>query len=409
MSRNARSSICTRASSARNCEFHSWHSSDPGSLAAMSAVTTRVRSTTRPRRLLVPSASTEHAFVRMAGATIAVSTANGLFATNWYCITLHLLRVLLDGAYFITAEMHKNCFVRRVPIDPVFRVVALRVALAHLAIRLAHRRNHLFAVHSRDGVALCDGFLHFRWERINPMYGGGMLAREIQEGREQVLQIVWRKVRNVFWKLKIQSAAHARLESRRAGILPRGGRGGLRIAWAAYADLNVLAPIVLWAPATVNVHNDGVLAEFQPGNLRVVPGVDGRSMRGDHAIEILLVERLVRVKDEAFFSSRNRLAHLRKFSGDKSDQRELRRLRETGVLWRRGFRRIVWLLRIRCENRQNRNALAGSRSIWRLPELRLQKGKLRQIRRGQRQKEKRDGKPMEHTGKGLPREALGIL
>src|SRR5215472_11254620 len=41
----------------------------------------RVRSTTRARRLLVPSARTEEALVRMAGATMAVNTAKGLPTT----------------------------------------------------------------------------------------------------------------------------------------------------------------------------------------------------------------------------------------------------------------------------------------------------------------------------------------
>src|SRR5690348_13788750 len=46
----------------------------------------RVRSTTRASRLLVPRARTEDAFVRMAGATMAVSTAKGLPAKDGgYC------------------------------------------------------------------------------------------------------------------------------------------------------------------------------------------------------------------------------------------------------------------------------------------------------------------------------------
>src|SRR5215472_13908898 len=45
----------------------------------------RVRSTTRARRLLVPRARTEEAFVRIAGATMAVRTAKGLPARDGYC------------------------------------------------------------------------------------------------------------------------------------------------------------------------------------------------------------------------------------------------------------------------------------------------------------------------------------
>src|SRR5271166_6717359 len=114
---------------------------EPGALLATSPATTRVRSTTRPSRLLVPRASTEDAFVKIAGATMAVSTANGLLATIWYCtVTLpfsaanlspqnapqktkrlfahlahpvlsqaeELLRVLLDGRDAFTRESRKN-------------------------------------------------------------------------------------------------------------------------------------------------------------------------------------------------------------------------------------------------------------------------------------------------------------
>src|ERR671922_1182985 len=68
-----------------NCADQIWWSAVPGSKFANCAATMRVRSTTRARRLLVPSAKTEEAFVRIAGATMAVSTANGLPATALYC------------------------------------------------------------------------------------------------------------------------------------------------------------------------------------------------------------------------------------------------------------------------------------------------------------------------------------
>src|SRR5258708_32935825 len=150
----------------------------------MSEATTRVRSTTRPSRLLVPSARSEQAVVRMAGATMAVRTANGLSPRIDIAFCSALLRVLLDGAYFVTAEMHKHCFVRRVPVNPVFSIVAVGVTFADFAVRLPHRRDHFFTIHPEDRVALGDGFFRFRRQRVNPVHGRGALFGEIEKGRK---------------------------------------------------------------------------------------------------------------------------------------------------------------------------------------------------------------------------------
>src|SRR6266849_9004342 len=70
-------------------------------MAANSAATTRVRSTTRARRLLVPRASTDEALVRMAGATMAVSTAKGLPAPSVVYCTATLYPPLVRSARFL--------------------------------------------------------------------------------------------------------------------------------------------------------------------------------------------------------------------------------------------------------------------------------------------------------------------
>src|SRR6266704_3034363 len=70
-------------------------------MAANSAATTRVRSTTRARRLLVPRASTDEALVRMAGATMAVSTAKGLPAPLVvYCTATLYPRLARSARFF---------------------------------------------------------------------------------------------------------------------------------------------------------------------------------------------------------------------------------------------------------------------------------------------------------------------
>src|ERR1700746_381703 len=68
-----------------NWADQTWWSAVPGAKVASCEATIRVRSTTRARRLLVPRAKTEEAFVRIAGATMAVRTAKGLPATALYC------------------------------------------------------------------------------------------------------------------------------------------------------------------------------------------------------------------------------------------------------------------------------------------------------------------------------------
>ena len=65
-----------------------------------------------------------------------------------------------------------------------------------------------------------------------------------------------------------------------------------------------IAQALLAAAAAVHVHDDLVIAKFQFGNLHVVAGVDGGTMRGDLAIEQFGVQRLADVNDEAFFAGR---------------------------------------------------------------------------------------------------------
>jgi hypothetical protein len=69
-------------------------------------------------------------------------------------------------------------------------------------------------------------------------------------------------------------------------------------------------------------HN-GVRTEFQLGDLRVVSDVNGRAVSRNRAVQILLVDGLVGVKNEALFAAGNGAFHLGKFTGHKPDQRQL--------------------------------------------------------------------------------------
>src|SRR5271157_74697 len=230
---------------------------EPGALLATFPATTRVRSTTRPSRLLVPSASTEDAFVKIAGATMAVSTANGLLATTWYCMLalpfsaahpsrqnapqttrgflsyqvtqVHslagkLLRVLLDGRDVFARELHKDRFVRRMPIDPILGIVAVGVTLAHFAVRLPNGRHHFLAVHAQHRMALRDGLLHFRRQRVNPVHRRRPYPREIQERPQYLFQLVGSEVWHRLRELHKDRAAHSRLEPWGALVLRGSGR-----------------------------------------------------------------------------------------------------------------------------------------------------------------------------------------
>src|SRR5215470_8876027 len=82
----------------------------PVSKPASSAATTRVRSTTRARRLLVPNARTDEALVRIAGATIAVSTAKGFSAAEVYCTHFTFLAFLPLASLFPSHVLHGFVF-----------------------------------------------------------------------------------------------------------------------------------------------------------------------------------------------------------------------------------------------------------------------------------------------------------
>jgi len=58
-----------------------------------------------------------------------------------------------------------------------------------------------------------------------------------------------------------------------------------------------------WAGPAIDVHHDGVLAEFQIGDLGVVSGVHRRAVRGHGMIQILLVDGLIGVEDETLFAA----------------------------------------------------------------------------------------------------------
>src|ERR1700674_2903728 len=99
-----------------------------------------------------------------------------------------LLRELFDRGNAFALEAHEDGLRGRLAINPVFDIVAFGIALAHLVVGLSDGCNELFAVHAYDGLAVLNGFLHFRWQGVEPLHGGGALLRKIQEGRKELLQ-----------------------------------------------------------------------------------------------------------------------------------------------------------------------------------------------------------------------------
>src|SRR5215472_5026261 len=161
-----------------------------------------------------------------------------------------LLRELLDFRDVVASEPDEDGFGRRLAIDPILNIVAFGVALADFVVGLAHGSNDFFAVHADNRPALLNGFLHLRRQGVDPLHRGRALVLKIEEGRKNFLQFLRRHVRNELIPLQEDSAAHAGLQSRRAGFLGRGWLHG-GIGAAADADLKMISPVMLATPAAI--------------------------------------------------------------------------------------------------------------------------------------------------------------
>src|SRR5260370_9296242 len=108
----------------------------------------------------------------------------------------------------------------RLAVDPVFNIVAIGITLTHFAVGFPDRGNKFLAVHAYHGLAVLNGFFHFRRQRIEPLHGSGTLFRKIQERRKDVLQFVRRDVRERLVEFKETAAAPATLPPQRT-LIPR--------------------------------------------------------------------------------------------------------------------------------------------------------------------------------------------
>src|SRR5260370_20966768 len=183
-------------------------------------------------------------------------------------------------------EADEDSFRGRLAVNPVIDIVTIGVALAHLVVRLADRRNEFLAVHAHDWLALLDGLLHFRRQRIEPLHGSGTFFGEIQEWRKELLQFVRGEVRHRLIKFQENGAAHTGLQPRRTLILRRGSLHR-RITGAAYADLEMIAPVPLAAPAPVRLDCNLIAAKLQPDELHAIASTDGRAVRAHGTIRLL--------------------------------------------------------------------------------------------------------------------------
>src|SRR5260370_21534492 len=116
-------------------------------------------------------------------------------------------------------------------------------------------------------------------------------------------------------------AAHAGLHSRRTLILRR-GRLHRWIA-ASNADLNMVAPVPLAAPAAVYIDDYLVVAELELGDLHVIASIDGCAVRGHGTIEMLCLQRLAYGDVETFLARRQGLDGFGKFTRDVADHFQL--------------------------------------------------------------------------------------
>src|SRR4029077_19363735 len=136
----------------------------------------------------------------------------------------------------------------------------------------------------------------------------GSLLVEIQEGRQQLLQLLWGHVWNVLGKIDEDGSSHSGLESRRSGILI--GRWGGRLRHrvrATHAHLDAVSPFLLGPPSTIDVDSNGFFVEFQSGDLHVVPGIHCGTVGRNGPVQIFLIHWLVWVKKKTLFSSGRRV------------------------------------------------------------------------------------------------------
>src|SRR5712664_549670 len=161
-----------------------------------------------------------------------------------------LLRELLDAGDVFAHEADEDGLRGRLAVNPVFDIVAFGITLADLAVGLPDRGNKFLAVHAYHGPAVLNGLFHFRRQCIEPLHGSGTLFRKIQERRKELLQFIRSDIRQGLVEFQENSAAQARLHPRRARILRRGGLHR-RITAAPQADLEMIAPVLLAAPAAV--------------------------------------------------------------------------------------------------------------------------------------------------------------
>src|SRR6266550_6918810 len=81
-----------------------------------------------------------------------------------------LLGELLDTGDAVAQEADEHRLRRRLPVDPVFNIVAVGVALAYFVVGLPDSRNKLLAVHAQHGPAVLNGLFHFRRQRVEPLH-----------------------------------------------------------------------------------------------------------------------------------------------------------------------------------------------------------------------------------------------
>src|SRR5436309_8217204 len=214
----------------------------------------------------------------------------------------NLLRELLDFGDVFTHEADKHGLRGRLAVDPILDVVAFGILFAHFALGLANGGDHHIAVHADNGAAVLDGLLHLRRERVHPLHGGGPLLREVEDRSKKLLQIVGAQVRHRLVELQKYGAASAGLDSWGTRVRARGSCAAGRKGASYHADLEMLAPAMLPAAAAVDIHDDGMTPKFKLGDLDGVARMDRGPMRRNGTVEQLLVQRLARIHQEAFFT-----------------------------------------------------------------------------------------------------------
>ena len=184
------------------------------------------------------------------------------------------------------AKVTKTVFGGGRAVDPVLGLGALRVALADFVVGAAHRRHHHLAVHADNGPTVLDRVLELRRKRVDPIHGGGMFLRKIEEDARD-------RASDHRGSCPGSAGRSQELGSpRRFRALHRLAEGYLVRYSAADADLEVVAPVEVLLAPSVDLEHDFPGSKLQSRDLDRITLSGGSAVETKGVAQTLQIDRL---------------------------------------------------------------------------------------------------------------------